>query len=130
MDIFTPEDREALRAALVVAARADDRIQALALTGSASVGREDRWSDIDIALRIDDDGVMDQVVEDWTSRFYAEHGAVAHLDVWRGRTRFRVFLLANTLQVDVAFWRGEEFGAIGPSFKLVFGAATTHPQAP
>ena len=129
MDVFTPADRERLRSSLVAEAREDARIQALALTGSASLGREDRWSDIDIALRIDG-AVMDDVLDDWTRRFYGNHGAVAHVDVWRGATRFRVFLLENTLQVDVAFWHAEEFGATGPTFKLVFGSANERPVQP
>ena len=54
MPSFTPDEREQLRAALVSAARSDDRIEAAAHTGSASVGRQDRWSDIDLALRVAD----------------------------------------------------------------------------
>jgi hypothetical protein len=34
-----------------------------------------------------------------------------------------VFLLANTLQVDIAFWAAAEFGATGPDFRLLFGTA-------
>jgi hypothetical protein len=41
-----------------------------------------------------------------------------------------VFLLANTLQVDRAFWRAAEFGAIAPTFQLLFGTATDRPFAP
>ena len=43
---------------------------------------------------------------------------------------FRVFLLRTTLQVDVAFWRAEDFGAIGPNFQLIFGEAKTLPPLP
>jgi predicted nucleotidyltransferase len=120
--VFTPADRERLREALVAAARDDPRVTAAALTGSAATGREDRWSDVDLALRVND-GDLDGVVEDWSARMYGEHGAVHHVDVWRGKTRFRVFLLASTLQVDVAFWPAAEFGPIGPSFRLLFGSA-------
>ncbi len=41
----------------------------------------------------------------------------------RGATLFRVFLLKNTLQVDIAFWAADDFAAIGPNFKLIFGDA-------
>jgi len=121
MHTFTPEEREQLRDTLVAAARANRRISGAAHTGSAAIGREDRWSDIDLALRLASDAVFDDVVADWTNSMYAEHGAVAHTDVWRGATLYRVFLLANTLQVDLAFCLPSEFGAIGPSFRLVFG---------
>jgi len=45
--------------------------------------------------------------------------------VTRGETVYRVFLLSSTLQVDVSFWAPAEFGAIGPGFRLLFGAAAT-----
>ena len=61
----------------------------------------DRWWDIDIALGIDDD--PKPVLADWSDRMYAEHDAVHHLDVLTNNTVYRVFLLADTLQVDIAF---------------------------
>jgi predicted nucleotidyltransferase len=130
--VFTPAEREALRDALVAAARDDPRITAAALTGSAALEREDRWSDIDLALSVSDPGEVDGVVGDWSERMYDEHGAVHHVDVRLGATLFRVFLLPSTLQVDIAFWPAAEFGAIGPSFRLLFGTANERPsgQAP
>ena len=63
------------------------------------------------------------MVADWTARMYAEHGAVHHLDVTSGATLYRVFLLASTLQVDLAFAPAAEFRAIAPTFRLLFGTA-------
>ena len=63
------------------------------------------------------------MVADWTDRMYRGCGAVHHLDVHRGDTLFRVFLLASTLQVDLAFWPAAQFGAVGPTFRLLFGTA-------
>jgi hypothetical protein len=125
--VFTPADRARVREALVAAARDDPRVTAAAVTGSAAVGSEDRWSDIDLALCVAADTDVDAVVEDWSARMYGEHGAVHHVDVWRGSTHFRVFLLASTLQVDIAFWPAAEFGPIGPSFQLLFGSAGERP---
>lgn len=121
--IFTPEERERLRAELVSAARNDSNIAGAAHTGSAATSRLDRWSDVDLALCLKPGTSQDQVVTEWTERLYERYGAVAHLDVMRGATLFRVFLLKNTLQVDIAFWSAEEFGAIGPNFQLIFGEA-------
>lgn len=42
---------------------------------------------------------------------------------------FRVFWLSNTLQVALAFWLVTEFGATGPTFRLLFGNANERPQA-
>src|ERR1044071_6839549 len=91
MSVFTPQERERLRTELVSQAERDSRIRAAAHTGSAAVGREDRWSDIDLALCIKDGAEIDGVVADWTSRMYREHGAGAHPDVRRGATLLRVF---------------------------------------
>jgi hypothetical protein len=124
--VFTVSERDQLRRDLVNAADADPRVVGAALTGSAAVDREDRWSDIDLALSIDRG--LDGVVADWTALMYS-HGAVSHLDVRHGAVLFRVFLMRSTLQVDLAFWPSSEFGATGPTFRLLFGEANTVPQS-
>ena len=70
------------------------------------------------------------IVARWTERLYEDHRAAAHFDVWHGPTLFRVYLLENTQQVDLAFWAARDFGAIGPSFRLVFGTAAPQQPAP
>jgi len=122
---FTVAERSALRDALVSAARADDRITGAALTGSAAVDGEDEWSDIDLALQIAAE--VDAVLTDWTAMMYRDHDAVHHTDVWSRGTVYRVFLLASTLQVDIAFAPAAEFGALGPTFRLLFGEAVEQP---
>lgn len=121
MPIFTSDQREQLRDELVSAAQHDSNLCAAAHTGSAASLRLDRWSDIDLALCLKPTASHDQVVGQWTERLYQRHEAVAHVDVMRGATLFRVFLLKNTLQVDVAFWSAADFAPIGPNFKLIFG---------
>jgi hypothetical protein len=115
---------------LVPAAYADPRITGAAVTGSVAVGHEDRWSDIDLAWCVAADADREQVLTDWTDRMYREHAAVHHVDVIRGVTLYRVFLLASTLQVDLAFWPAAEFGAIAPTFRLLFGTANERPMQP
>ncbi|MHA6618986.1 nucleotidyltransferase domain-containing protein [Pseudonocardia sp. DLS-67] len=132
--MFTEETRDRLREALLDRARRDGRIAAAALVGSAASGRLDRWSDIDLALRVGPDADRDVVVADWTDSLRREHDAVDHLDVDRGGTLYRVFLRADTLQVDLSFWAFDEFRPTGPHFALVFGeamdggAATSAPE--
>jgi hypothetical protein len=125
--MYTPADRSALRDALVAQARADARITGAALTGSAAVGAEDEWSDIDLALGLAPTADQDTVLADWTSVMYAEYGAIHHTDMWSGPTIYRVFLLHSTLQVDIAFAPTESFGALGPTFQLVFGEGVEQP---
>jgi hypothetical protein len=127
--MFTPADRDAVRESLVAAAHADDRIVAAAVTGSRALDQEDAWSDIDLAFAVRGDADRSEVIADWTARMYG-HGAAHHVDVVRGPAVYRVFLLANTLQVDLAFWPDTEFGAIAPSFRLLFGSANNRPSAP
>ncbi|MGZ0148228.1 nucleotidyltransferase domain-containing protein [Kribbella sp. WER1] len=122
--MYTPADRSALRDALVAAARADARVAGAALTGSAAIGAEDRWSDIDLALGLTPDAVQSDVLSDWTARLYADHAAVHHTDVWSRSTIYRVFLLDSTLQVDIAFAPSGAFGPLGPTFQLLFGEST------
>jgi hypothetical protein len=128
MAIFTPDDRERLRDGLVLAAQHDADLCGAAHTGSAASSHLDRWSDIDLALCLKPTASYDAVVSAWTTRLYQRHDALAHVDVMRGPTLFRVFLLRNTLQVDLAFWPAEDFGAIGPNFRLIFGE--TKPPRP
>jgi len=127
--VFTPEGRERLRAALVAEAEADPRITGAALVGSAARDREDQWSDIDLALCLDADADVDEVVREWTDRLHREHHVVHHLDVRRGATLFRVFLFHDTLQVDLSFWPPAEFGATEPAFRLLFGTAADVPRS-
>lgn len=125
--MFTVKDRDRLRRMLVSAAETDTRITGVALTGSAALGKEDRWSDIDLAFGIAADVPLGQVMDDWTRTMYDAHGAVHHVDMGAGPATYRTFLLANTLQVDLAFWATEEFGATAPSFKLLSGRANKRP---
>jgi hypothetical protein len=121
--MFTGEEREQIRAALVHSAQTDSNITGAAHLGSAAADRLDDWSDIDLALSVSPNAAMDEVIAEWTARLYDAHGAVAHCDVRRGETLYRVFLLRNTLQVDLSFWPANRFRATGPNFKLIFGSA-------
>lgn len=126
--MFTPGDRNLLRDALIETARSDERVTGAALTGSAALDAEDAWSDIDLAFAVAGD--PEPVLADFTARMYGEHGAAHHMDVVFERTVFRVFLLANTLQVDLAFWPAADFGATTPKFRLLFGTPQDRPQSP
>lgn len=119
--MFTESEREHLRATLVRAAQADPSLSGAAHLGSAAAGCLDRWSDVDLALCLTRGADAAEVLSSWTDRLYREHAAVAHCDVRRGSTLYRVFLLQNTLQVDISFWAAEDFRAVGPKFSLIFG---------
>lgn len=130
--IFTSDERERLRVELVSAAQNDPNLCGAAHLGSGASSRLDRWSDIDLALCLASAAAAsrEQVVAAWTDRLYRYHGAVAHVDVMHGATLYRVFLLKNTMQVDVSFWRAEDFAPAGPNFRLIFGEAQPLLRAP
>jgi hypothetical protein len=119
--MFTSEERAALRAHLLSRATKDRRISGVAITGSAAAGREDQWSDIDLAFGVGDAAELPEVLSDWTEHMYSEHGVLHHVDVRFSTWIYRVFLLPNTLQVDLAFVPAVEFRALSPAFQLVSG---------
>src|SRR5580692_8581417 len=128
--MFTAEERDRLRSGLLEHAARDRRISGAAITGSAAAGREDRWSDIDLAFGVGDAGEMPDVLADWTAHMYRQHLALAHFDVMGGAWVYRVFLLPGTLQVDLAFVSATEFRALAPTFRLMFGKAHEPRHAP
>ncbi|RNB80381.1 nucleotidyltransferase domain-containing protein [Brevibacillus nitrificans] len=118
--MFPSQYRADLRSELIRKAQSDPRIRGAAVTGSASVGKEDPWSDIDLFFGLEE-ASLQEALADWTEMMYASHDVVHHIDVMSGATIYRVFLLRNTLQVDLAFAPLSEFGARGSTFQLLFG---------
>src|SRR5215210_7315393 len=118
--MYTQEEREALRSQLINTARSDSAITGAAITGSVSVGKEDPWSDIDLAFGVCERSDVTTALKDYTERMYRDHAALHHLDVISDTWVYRVFLLPSTLQVDLAFAPAADFGARGPTFRLIF----------
>ena len=102
--MFTEADRSRLLEELIDQARADPAVVAAALVGSASRGTSDRWSDIDLALGLTDAADVVDVADRWTSEVGDTVTVADTLDVWAGPVLYRVFLLHDSLQVDVSFW--------------------------
>lgn len=121
--MFTPEERARLRSELIELARTDARIRGAAITGSLAQDREDEWSDIDLAFGVAAASEIPNLLADWTAHLYDTHSVLHHFDVKAGPWTYRVFLFANTLQVDLAFVGADEFRALAPTFRLVFGTA-------
>jgi hypothetical protein len=100
--------------------KVDPRLSGAAVTGSAAAGREDRWSDIDLAFGVSDSTLVGAVLSDFSDYMYAQ-GALHHHDLRAGPWIYRVFFLPGGLQVDLAFVEQDEFRPLGPAFKLAFG---------
>jgi hypothetical protein len=128
--MITEADRNQIRARLLDRAREDRRVTGAAVTGSASRGAEDRWSDIDLFFGVAAEIALEEVLGDWSEFMYQELGALHHFNRQSGPTIYRAFLLPDCLEVDLAFTPAAEFGALGPHFRLVFGEAIERPAVP
>ena len=91
--MFTTDQRARVRERVLELARADARISGGAITGSAAVEGEDRWSDIDLSFGVIDDVEPEAVLDDWTEKLGGELGVLHHWDLRSGPTIYRVFLL-------------------------------------
>jgi len=132
--MFTAEQCDHVRDRVLELAKADPRVTAGALTGSAAISVEDEWSDIDLAFAIADGISPEAVLDDWTALFAREFGMLDHFDLRSGASIYRVFLLPSGLELDVAVTPEQEFGARGPRFRTLFGStrqleATPQPDA-
>lgn len=131
--VFTTAERRRIRDELIAFAHADAAIAGAALVGSAAREAEDAWSDIDLVLQLGDDADEPVVVERWTTWMTREFDVADHFDVTAtGGIRYRVFLLASSLQIDVSFWPLREFRATEAAFRLLFGEANapSEPASP
>jgi hypothetical protein len=96
--------------------------------GSRAVGPGDRWADIDLTFGLAPGISVGDILAAWTPDIEREFGAVVLFDLPFQSSVYRVFLFPGCLQVDLSFTPGHEFGALGPRFKLLFGAAVARPE--
>ena len=127
--MFSVENRERVRERLVEMARADPRVTSAAAVGGSAEPEMDRWSDIDLTFGLAEGVAIEDVLRDWTRDLENEFGAVTLFDLPYQSTIYRVFLLPGSLQVDLSFTPGADFGALGPKFALLFGTSTERQQA-
>jgi hypothetical protein len=120
--MFTVEQRDALRERVRRLAEEDERVVAGAAVGSLAVdGGGDRLSDVDLTFAIADHVRVADVLDDWTRTLADELDAVQLVDLERGPTTYRVFLLADLLQLDLSMTPAAQFRPAGPRFRLLFG---------
>jgi hypothetical protein len=121
--MYSDDERTQMRERLVGRALADSRFSGVALCGSAAVGREDIWSDIDLLFGVSGGADFSATVAGWTADMYTLFGSIHHVEIATGSTVYRAFLLPGTLQVDLNFVPADDFRPRGPKFRLLSGLA-------
>src|SRR5713226_2633798 len=109
--MFTAEERNRVREALLAMARADSRVVAGAEVGAAAHGGGDRWSDLDLAFGLGDGARAVDVFADWTADLGERYGAIQLFDLPFASSLFRVFLFSGCLQVDLSLTPSDFRGA-------------------
>lgn len=128
--MFSVHDRNRIQDFVLQMAADDARVVAGAVVGSLALAEGDRWSDLDLTFAVADGTPIGAVLEDWSATLSREFDAVRLFDLPSGPSIYRVFLLPGCLQFDLSFTPAAQFGATGPTFRLLFGSAVPRPQAP
>jgi hypothetical protein len=129
--VFSVEQRDALLERVLGLGREDERVIAGAVVGSLAVDSGDRFSDVDLTFGIADHVQVADVLDDWTRLLIEQVDAVSLVDLRRGPTTYRVFLLRDALQLDLSMTPASQFRPAGPRFRLVFGeTASDDAEAP
>ncbi|WP_328680213.1 hypothetical protein [Streptomyces sp. NBC_00343] len=120
--MFTPEQRDRVRARLLAHAEADDSITGFAHTGSLATGTGDRWSDTDVVMGVRGEAGVADAVNRWTAWIHDEFGTLHHWDLpVPGPSVVRLFLLPGWVELDITFTPEAGFGPRGPQWRTVFG---------
>jgi hypothetical protein len=119
--VFTVEQRDALRERVLRFGEEDERVVAGAVVGSLAVDGGDRFSDVDLTFAVAEHVRVADMLDDWTRLLIVELGAVQLAELKRGPTTYRVFLLPDSLQLDLSMTPAAQFRPAGPRFRLVFG---------
>lgn len=115
------EQRDALRERVLEIAKDDPRVVAGAVVGSLALGGGDRFSDLDLTFAVAEGVTVADVIAGWTQTLERELDAIVLVDLQRGPTTYRVFLLPDQLQFDLSMTPAAQFRPASPRFKLLFG---------
>jgi hypothetical protein len=125
--VFTIDDRDRVRDRVLEMASSDPRVVAGAAVGSLAHDEGDKWSDLDLMFAVSDEVAVTEVLESWSDTIVEEFGAVPLFDLPSGPIIYRVFVLPDSLELDLSFVPASQFGAGGPRFRLLFGEAVDMP---
>jgi predicted nucleotidyltransferase len=101
--LYSPAERDEVAQRLLDVLRQDERVAGAELSGSATTGYTDRWSDVDLFVTVADGIDQAEVADSWSPRICEEFPVVHHFAVAFGEHHVRGFLLENLLEVDIGF---------------------------
>ena len=125
--MFDEHRRQVVRDRLLELAAQDPAISGAAITGSAALGGQDRWSDIDLAFGVADLD-LSAVLDRWTATLTEELAVVHHWDLPAGPWTYRVFLLPDGLELDLGFAADTDWAPTADSWQTVFGSPAAAPD--
>ena len=116
--LYTIEYRKHTLDRLTAELLKDRRIAGAVLVGSGSFGFKDRYSDIDLAVLVGDEGKLDEVYVDWWGRV---HAAFPVIDAWKEKPRrLYGFLLDRFLELDIGFQGPTGLYERKPEWRVLF----------
>ena len=120
---FSPEERSRVLAVLLDALQSDKRIAGALIVGSGAEGFADNYSDIDLAVVVEQDDDLPIVFKDWGLRL----GTVvdvfhSNCDAWR---HLWVYLLDSFLEVDMGFVTLKTLSARAARWRVAFDRTGT-----
>lgn len=116
--LYTPEYRNHILDLLTAEFLKDKRIAGAVLVGSGSFGFKDRYSDIDLAVLVGDEGRLDEVYSDWWGKV---HAAFPVIDAFKEKPRrLYGFLLERFLELDMSFQGRSGLYEKDPQWRVLF----------
>jgi predicted nucleotidyltransferase len=101
--LYTPDERDAIATRLRELIADDERVAHVELGGSGASGYADRWSDVDLVVKVAEGLDQREVADALVERIYAAVPVLHHFAIAFGDEHVRGFLLENLLEVDLGF---------------------------
>jgi hypothetical protein len=123
--MFDASELERVRKRLLELASEDPDVIGAAIIGSHAQGRDDRWSDIDLAIGVR--GPLPEALQRWTRGLHDEFDVLHHWDLPSGPSIYRRVLLPGLIEVDIGVMPSDSFGPRGPNWHTVLGSPAAQP---
>ena len=122
MPLFSPQERQQILERLLVELQSDGRIAGAVVVGSAVIGFEDDYSDIDLTIAIAEGALLKPLFQEWEGRIRALFPVAAHFtaEISDPEVYLHGFLLDNLLELDISFMRLADLFAKRERWRVAF----------